>query len=229
MTRRTTEWLIVGVCAVLTVVVCVSAAVVLAFRFTDDDSRAEANPATEAPTTTSTTTAAPEVYRIDQVTNTCDLVDFAPLIAYGGGFDKERPARHTENRGDDPMLTCHADLVDGLNSGLVMLDITADGKYRSSREAYESGKQIFGTPTVDGEKTGAVTELGQEGYFTLREHRNTFYEDDVNVDYRATVLDANITVTMSVHLSSFGKRLTGDVAAGLVQAQIRAILTKLRR
>ncbi|WP_280257903.1 hypothetical protein [Nocardia wallacei] len=224
MTRRTTEWVVTGICAVLTVIVVVTAAVLLA-RGPSADSALP--PKVSGITSVAAPTTAPDparsVYHLDHIANACDLVDVTPFTVYQP-VEPATPAQHVETKGDEPTLTCRITLKDYHSVNLDVRD-----SVRDPRGSFDSGKQVFGNQTGPEEQTGTVPGLGAENYFTQRVSRNTFYADDVTVDYRLSVLDADLTVTMSVSVNGFNKGLTGDSVARPVQDQVRAVLSRLRR
>ncbi|MGW2663028.1 hypothetical protein ACWCW7_18880 [Nocardia tengchongensis] len=223
MRQRTTEWFVTGCCAVLTVVVCVTAALLLSHG---SSSAIPAKNSSATPISLPTTTKpdpAHSIYHVDHIANACDLVDLAPFTRYQP-LEPGTPIRHTETQGDRPALDCDVTLKDYSKVVLKVFESQSD-----ARGIYDSSKKAWTTITNPDQQVGAVPGLGTDNYFSVRLDRDTYYTDVVTVDYRLEVFDADVTVQLWVFVEGFNKGLTADAIARPAQDQVRAILSKLHR
>ncbi|UGT61803.1 hypothetical protein [Nocardia asteroides] len=227
MSRRRIEWLLVGLCAALTLAVCVSAGGVLIRHFDGAEATAQAQPTTTAAPVATTTTPAPppDRYHVDHIVNACDLYDLAPLIAYAGAIDTARPPTHTESRGSRPSLTCLATV----RNGMVSIGVYSGDSILSTREVYRQFERRTSTRIHDDEKAGELAGFGEAAYYVSRESRNAVGNGFAEVDYELGVLDADVVVILSLDVSGRDSGHTGETSARLVQEQARAILNTLRR
>ncbi|WP_174190146.1 hypothetical protein [Nocardia barduliensis] len=222
MKNRTIEWVVTGICAVLTVLVCVTATVLL----THDPDEPAAKPVATAPPPATSAQPGPEKspYHLDHIGNACELIDTAPFTAYQP-LDQANPPRNTETRGDEPSLDCYIRLAE-----FGSLTLRVDQMPRDPRDRFDSFRKVHQNLNQNvHQQSGSLPGLGTENFFIAGERRNTYYADDVSIDYQIGVLDADITVVMSASVSGFGKGLTIDKIARPVQDQVRAVLTRLRR
>ncbi|WP_280490968.1 hypothetical protein [Nocardia asiatica] len=222
MKNRTIEWVVTGICAALTVLVCVTATILL----TRDPDEHAAKPVATAPPPTTSDQPGPEKspYHLDHIGNACELIDTAPFTAYQP-LDQGNPPSHTETRGDEPALDCRIQLAE-----FGSLSLRVDQKPRDPRGRFDSFRKSHETLNANvHQQSGTVPGLGTENFFTAGERRNTYYADDVGIDYQIGVRDADITVVMSASVSGFNKGLTIDKIGRPVQDQVRAVLTRLRR
>lgn len=223
MRHRTIEWVFTGICATLTVVVCVTAALLLS-RGSDDAAANTAAVGSISPTTSTAPDPSSSVYHLDHIADSCGLIDLAPFTVYQP-LDPGNPPQHTETKGDDPTLYCRIQLAE---FGSVTLSVR--DSVTQPRATFDSSREVFQTPNPNlNEQAGTVPGLGAENFFVAGEQRNTYYADDVSVNYKLVVLDADVTVDMAVTISAFNRGLTTDAIARPVQDQVRAILTRLRR
>ncbi|MET7773120.1 hypothetical protein [Nocardia sp. NPDC005366] len=165
-------------------------------------------------------------YAMDNVTNSCDLVDTTILDNWA---PTAQPSTHTERKPSEGIgggsLNCRAK-NDGTGIIEATLTMDADFAYKySGNTSYDTWKNSDTGTSGTGRSSGAIPGLGEQAYYAARESDSTSFN---KLEYTVGVKDSNVSVQIEITVYAKTSINRSGVAAAC-EAQARRVLDRLRK
>ena len=164
-------------------------------------------------------------YTMDSVTNACDLVDATVLDTWAS---TNEDTTHRENEPSESYgggsLSCRIN-NEGANSdsASLTLDVAFDGEFTSY--GYEDWKKSDTATTGSEYNSGAVTGLGEQGYFAS--HAMDYSSFDT-LDYSVAATDSNVSVKVNLNITADGT-INQTQVDQICRNQVEKVMDSLRK